>query len=537
MEIKELKLEDLTVEQKLGMVMCGHINNLWDEKKSEANAEYALQMIREHKLGAVWMGAAPYKLKEFMAKVKEVADYPILIVTDAESGCRGESENGELIGAHNAIGTCNTVESAYAFGKVTAIEARKMGYNVVCNPVLDMVKSDSCCMMTMRSMGGDKYRVTELAAAETQGMHDGGVLTVGKHFPSAGAADKWIDSHMAEAKSDVTLDEIIDYYWYPYLELCKRGLLDGVMTGHTLIPALDEEYPSSLSKKTMDLFREKGFNGFAITDTLCMAGVTAKYGVDGSRGLSIAGGNSLALIWTENKPGYESLLKCYNEGLIPDDVLDAAVQCVLDAQHKVTLLDTTAEITEEDRANVHKINTDGVFAKTDDGVEVALPKDKKHYFVIMCQNENNVKNGVIDVDTMTKQWYDPVHIKERLQEIYPDSAFRIIKEYPTSMDGLRITSDNTSYDDVVFVTFTDSRAYLGCEDFTPRIISLFKALQITNRISTVLHFGNPFTLEALPHVSRVIMGGMSEMAVNAGIDVLIGDHEAKGSLTYDIKLQ
>jgi len=53
----------------------------------------------------------------------------------------------------------------------------------------------------------------------------------------------------------------------------------------------------------------------------------------------------------------------------------------------------------------------------------------------------------------------------------------------------------------------------------------------------VLHFGNPFTLEALPHVSRVIMGGMSEMAVNAGIDVLIGDHEAKGSLTYDIKLQ
>ena len=54
MEIKELKLEDLTVEQKLGMVMCGHINNLWDEKKSEENAEYALQMIREHRLKNLW---------------------------------------------------------------------------------------------------------------------------------------------------------------------------------------------------------------------------------------------------------------------------------------------------------------------------------------------------------------------------------------------------------------------------------------------------------------------------------------------------
>ena len=213
MEIKELKLEDLTVEQKLGMVMCGHINNLWDEKKSEANAEYALQMIREHRLGAVWMGAANYKLEEFMAKVKEIADYPILIITDAESGYNYNNKETDLIGCHNAIGTCNTTESAYAFGKVTAVNARKMGYNVVCNPVLDMIKEDSCCSMTMRSLGSDKVRVTELAAAETKGMHDGGVLTVGKHFPSAGAGDKWIDSQMAETAVEITKEEIVDYYW------------------------------------------------------------------------------------------------------------------------------------------------------------------------------------------------------------------------------------------------------------------------------------------------------------------------------------
>ena len=537
MEIKELKLEDLTVEQKLGMVMCGHINNLWDEKKSEENAEYALQMIREHKLGAIWMGAANYKLEEFMAKVKEIADYPILIITDAESGYNYNNKETDLIGCHNAIGTCNTTESAYAFGKVTAVNARKMGYNVVCNPVLDMIKEDSCCSMTMRSLGSDKVRVTELAAAETQGMHDGGVLTVGKHFPSAGAGDKWIDSHMAETAVEITKDEIVDYYWYPYLELCKRGLLDGVMTGHTLIPTLDPDYPSSLSIKTLDYFRSLGFNGFTITDALCMGGVIAKYGVDGCRGLAIAGGNDLALIWTENKPGYESLLKSYKEGLIPDDVLDKAVQRVLDAQHKVTLLDTTAEITEEDKINYNKLNTDGIFAKTHEGVPVALPRDKKHYFIIECQNEINVQNGEIDVDTMSKSWYDPIHIKERLKELYPDSGFRIIKEYPTSSDGWKVTSDNMPYDDVVFVTFTDSRAYQGCEDFTPRIISMFKALQITNRVSTVLHFGNPFTLETLPHISRVIMGGMSAIAVDSGIEVLAGLREAKGSLTYDVKLQ
>ena len=541
MEIKELKFSELTVEQKLGMVMCARICNYWDEEKSKANAEYAIQMIKERKLGAIWMGNN-YKFEEYMAKIKEAADYPILIFTDAESGFRSVDGNDELIGQHNAIGTCNTIESAYAFGKITAVKARKAGYNVVCNPVLDMVNFNALCATTNRSIGGNKYRVAELAAAEAQGMHDGGVLTVGKHFPSAGGASKrhgkpYIDSHMAETFCSASKEDIIDYSWYPYLELCKKGLLDGVMTSHSLVPALDPEKPSSLSKPTMDLFRSLGFNGFVITDALCMGGVTAKYGVEGCRPLAVAGGADLALIWYENQPGYESLLKGYKEGLIPDDVLDEAVQYVLDAQHKVTLLDTTAEITEEDEINYHKLNTDGIYAKTDEGVSVALPKDKKHYFLIMCHNEAELHNDKIDVDTMSKNWYNPMYIKDKLLENYPDSGYRIIKEFPSSTDGWRITEDNLAYDDVVFVTFTDGKAYQGCEDFTPRLLSIFAALQVTNRISTVLHFGNPFVLEDIPHVSRLIMGGNSKMAVEAGLEVLLGNHEAKGSLTYDVNLK
>jgi hypothetical protein len=65
---------------------------------------------------------------------------------------------------------------------------------------------------------------------------------------------------MAEALSMESKEHIIDYYWYPYLELSRRGLLDGVMTGHTLVPSLDPDYPSSLSRKTLDLFRELGFD-------------------------------------------------------------------------------------------------------------------------------------------------------------------------------------------------------------------------------------------------------------------------------------
>jgi hypothetical protein len=33
------------------------------------------------------------------------------------------------------------------------------------------------------------------------------------------------------------------------------------------------------------------------------------------------------------------------------------------------------------------------------------------------------------------------------------------------------------------------------------------------------------------------MGGNSKMAVEAGLEVLLGNHEAKGSLTYDVNLK
>ena len=52
-EIKELRVENLSVRQKLGMAWCAHVYNLGDQAKTEANFAYALDMIRSHSLGAI----------------------------------------------------------------------------------------------------------------------------------------------------------------------------------------------------------------------------------------------------------------------------------------------------------------------------------------------------------------------------------------------------------------------------------------------------------------------------------------------------
>jgi hypothetical protein len=79
---KELKLEELTLEQKLGMVLCTNVQKGF----SENEIEKVLNMIKEHRLGAVWVSRGAPLRNEILKQINEVADYPILIVGDAEMG-------------------------------------------------------------------------------------------------------------------------------------------------------------------------------------------------------------------------------------------------------------------------------------------------------------------------------------------------------------------------------------------------------------------------------------------------------------------
>ena len=537
-KLTELKFEDLTTEQKIGMVMAGIINPIRKSQEDkygtlEENVDFVIDLIKKHSLGAVWV--SPDLLKDhpdLMPRIKEAADYPILIFTDAENGL-GEY----LIGRHNTIGVADREDLAYTFGKVTAIQARKLGYNVVCDPVLDMVETTAPCGGPGRSLGSDKYRVTELAAAEAQGLHDGGVLSVAKHYPSAHSE---IDTHMGPAVSHESYDSVVNYKLYPYLELAKRGLVDGIMVGHETVVSIDPERPASVSKKVTDVIRNLGFDGFMITDALDMMGLRAKYGDENMKGMCIAGGVEFILPWFSAKKAYADLKMCYEEGIFSSERLDEAVKRVLTAQHKVNLLSEPkfTEITEEDKKKFKEINGNSVCVITDEGVSTTLSRDGKHFFAVVVKSETDIKDGgKVSVDTFTNHWYKPEKIFKQLEELFPNSTIRAISEFPSARQNAELLSSSLGYKEVVFITFAEAPAYTGSDRFTPRLIALMEAMQLTGRITTQLHFGSPFVLDELPHIPRRLVGCISEGSVSVGIDVLAGIKESKGRMTYKVNLK
>ena len=153
----------------------------------------------------------------------------------------------------------------------------------------------------------------------------------------------------------------------------------------------------------------------------------------------------------------------------------------------------------------------------------------------MTDVETELKDdGTVDVDTFKGKWFNPGEIIDNLKAEFPNSVAYALSEYPLAWRISRALSDAMGYE-VVFITYTNPQAYVGKECLSSRIISMMQAMQVSDRISTIVHFGNPFILEDVPHVPRIIIGGGFKKSVDAAFDVLTGKAKAQGNLTYDVK--
>ncbi len=520
----ELKFEELTLEQKLGMIFTPH----WASKNCEENFNWLIDMVKKRALGSVWIQHTTKDAEKVLQKIREVADYPILIFTDAENGM------GEYtIGRQGPIGCTDSEEHAYAFGKALGVTARKKGYDVVCNPILDLSR-----VGCTRSMGSDPERVACLAAAVIRGMHDGGVLSVCKHYPGDSCASEMADTHMMEVDCPETKEELLERNLIPYLRLNEQGLLDGIMAGHQQFSNIDSEHPTSLSSKILDIIKEKGFEGFFITDGLFMNAIHAKYGAVDCFGYAVAAGNTFLLPYHYlNETHYNSIKTCFEKGMFTEQQLDEAVKKVLAFQKKALELRNNQALTEEEHALARRVNKDSVFSR---GVSNPLSRDGKHYFVLMVHNDTPLgAKGTVEVDTFSDSWHNPAKICEKLKTLYPNCIIKPIYEFPTPGQNGSVIAEIAEWDvdEVVFITYSEWMANSGGEKITYRVEALIHSLQQKNRASTLIHFGNPKVLEPLAHFDKIIIGGNSAESVDACIDVLAGNLEAKGKLTCAVNFK
>jgi len=172
-----------------------------------------------------------------------------------------------------AVGRARDPDLAYRVGHAMGVELASVGIDLSFAPVLDVNSNPANPVISDRAFGSDPTLVSELGVALMRGLHDGGVLSCGKHFPGHGDTEK--DSHLElpvvwRSRAELEKTELV-----PFRAAIAAGI-PMLMSAHVLYPALDPEHPATLSRAILtDLLRkEQHFDGVVASDDLDMRAIT-----------------------------------------------------------------------------------------------------------------------------------------------------------------------------------------------------------------------------------------------------------------------
>lgn len=157
-----------------------------------------------------------------------------------------------------------------------ADELRAMGFNLDYAPVADVDSNPRNPIIGDRSFGRDPATVAQHVVAFASGLHARGIIGCVKHFPGHG--DTSVDSHKALPVVDKELYDIQHVELVPFREAVEAGI-GLVMTSHVMFPALDEQYPATMSTAVLrGLLREDiSYDGVVISDDMEMKAVRGRW--------------------------------------------------------------------------------------------------------------------------------------------------------------------------------------------------------------------------------------------------------------------
>ncbi len=215
----------------------------------------------------------PRILAELVTSIQELRrEYPLFIAVDQEGGrVIRFKEHFSQFPSMREIAKLNSPELCFRCFEITAQELKICGININLSPVCDLVRNNLNTVIGDRSFGETPSIISQFVVSAVKGMKSGGILGCAKHFPGHGSTLE--DSHKELPVLAKRLESLKQEDLLPFRAATGAGV-SFVMMGHLLLPLLDENFPTSLSKNAYMLLRnELEFEGPVITDDMQMGAV------------------------------------------------------------------------------------------------------------------------------------------------------------------------------------------------------------------------------------------------------------------------
>ena len=326
-------VESMSQTEKLGqMVMIGIQGTKVDDD--------SLYMLHQFHMGGVILFDrnmdSPEQVKQLTSDLQAQSNekVPLFIGIDEEGGdVVRMAEKLTPPPSQKEIGATGDIEQAKTWAIKTAKSLKDMGINVNFAPVADVGSNDK------RSYSTDINTVIDFVRVATKGYQQENIIYSLKHFPGIGKGK--VDSHVDSSNIDASKDTLMAEDILPFKTIIDENEPNDyfILVSHLKYPALDEEYPASLSSKIMtDLLRyELGYKGIIITDDMEM-GAVANHNDFRSIGVNaVKAGADIVLVCHEyehQQEVYLGLLDAVNSGEISQECIDESVKRII----KVKLL-------------------------------------------------------------------------------------------------------------------------------------------------------------------------------------------------------
>lgn len=262
-------------------------------KLTESEHEF---LAREQPYGVILFARnveSPAQVSALCAEIKTALNHPYAeILVDQEGGRvqRLKPPHWRAYPTAQALSCrADAARAVYVNARLIAEELRGCGITMDCAPVADVLAPECHKIIGDRAFGDNVAQVVSLAREQSEGLLDGGILSILKHIPGHGRAT--MDSHETLPVVSAPLSELEAVDFAVFKQLSDLPL---AMTAHILYPALDGVDCATFSPIVMRYIREEiGFKGLIMSDDLSMKALGGSFAERTER--SLAAGCDLVL--------------------------------------------------------------------------------------------------------------------------------------------------------------------------------------------------------------------------------------------------
>ncbi len=264
--------------------------------------DYLLRWIADGEVGSVMLFrpniAGPAQVAGLVGALRHAAPAgaPLIVAIDQEGGLVQRlraplTEWPDML----SVGSSGDPALTERVGRALGGELAALGIGWDFAPVLDVHTNPGNPVIGNRAFGTTPEAVALHALAFWRGLTAAGLVGAGKHFPGHG--DTHADSHFTLPVVAHDVDRLHAVELAPFAEAARAGI-DSIMTAHVIYPALDRNWPATLSHRILTevLRGELGFKGVIVSDDLGMRAVADRYPIEEIAVNSIAAGADHLLI-------------------------------------------------------------------------------------------------------------------------------------------------------------------------------------------------------------------------------------------------